>query len=171
MKLHGKTISPPKPKRFTIREVEFTVGPVLDFEEFDRLVPEPKVPLVRKKVGRGWSKRRDPDSQDYRDAMERYGDLRSSYIVLYSLAFTEGLEWDTVDLQDPKTWENYKKELTESFTAAEIGMIINEAFTVNMPDEEEAVGNFSSEQREEENPESTERDELKSTESGEPAND
>jgi len=37
-------------------------------------------------------------------------------MMIKSLAATEGLEWENVDIKDPGTWKNVESELIDTFT-------------------------------------------------------
>ncbi len=147
MKLTGHTFDEPAIEYCILPKGEVTVvfkcGPVLDYEEFDKLCPVPSAPTLIKKGGI-----RELDIQDttYLDQISKRGDLRVQYIVLKSLEYTEGLDWETVDMEEPSTWGNFHDELKKAyFTETDINRIQNACFAANSLSElkvEQARANF-----------------------------
>ncbi len=147
MKLTGHTFDEPAVEYCVLpkgeESVVFRCGPVLDYDEFENLCPMPKPPILIKKGGV-----RDPDLTDttYLNQITERGTQRIHYIVLKSLEYTEGLTWDTVELDKPATWGNYEDELKAAFfTVNEINRIQNACFAANSLSEarvEEARSNF-----------------------------
>lgn len=156
MKLQGKTLQGPKPVECKIhREDEdfiFTCGPVLNFDEFLKLCPEPKPPL-KTIVGQG--KIQVTDDPRYLLKVEAHNELRIAYMMVRSISFTPGLEWSLVKIDNPDTWLKYKEELQNVLTQAEFNKLISAVFEANNPTEKkrkEALENFTST---EENPQDT----------------
>ena len=57
-------------------------------------------------------------------------------MILKSLEATEGLEWETVKMDDPETWLNYEKELKDSgLSPIEVGRIVGICMSANGLDE------------------------------------
>jgi len=111
----------------------FIAEAVEDFEEFDKLCPEPKPPV---KLVKGGQKVSDPNNPEYKKALDEYATNRINYIVLKSLLATKDLEWETVDFSKPETWSNFKKELKEAnLTDIEQGRIIRGVMKANALDE------------------------------------
>lgn len=142
MKIRGKTIQPPRVKTIAIPreddegnpdDVIFQCHAVLDFDEFDALCPRPKPPLVTP-VGK--TPYADDANPAYLKKVEDYSEKRSNWMILKSLEATEGLEWDSVDMKDPETWANYKKELETLFTPREVDEIVMGVFDANIPNEQ-----------------------------------
>lgn len=174
MKLNGQSILPPQPIRIVIpREVGDPIllyaGPVLNFDKFRELVPMPKAPLVMR-PGKG--SYHDYESQVYKDREKRYGEQKMNYLIIKSLAYTEGLEWETVNLQDPETWDNYRTEMALVFTESEIDHITVKVMEANFPTEErqrEALERFTARQAAEESS-SSQTEEQTTTPSSESVN-
>lgn len=152
MKLHGKVIGEPKPIPviFTRGEEDFVfmVKAVFDMEEFETLCPEPK-PTV--------SLREGPIlDESYKKRVESHYDRKTNWVILQALTATKGLEWDTVDMEKPDTWENYQKELRMAgLTNGELVHLITQINKVNSVDEkkmEEARDRFSASQEATEQP-------------------
>lgn len=147
MKLKGKAVTQPKPITFSIyrvpEPVTFTVQAVIDYSEFEELCPNPPVPTV-KKVGQTVGTP-DPTNAAYQKKVAIQGERRTHWMMLKALSATEGLEWETVDLKKPETWENFETELRAIFTPFEMAEIQNSIFLVNAPSKEsfqEAVEAF-----------------------------
>src|SRR3954452_21424608 len=114
MKIGGKTPSGPNVEYCILPRgddpndsIVFKAQAVLDMSNFDKICPPPKP--TKKNVKGVWIE--DVERADYKALLEIYGNKRMIYMILKSLEATEGLEWDTVDLSDSSTWENYQKDL------------------------------------------------------------
>lgn len=102
---------------------------ILDFKEFETLCPEPEMAQKTMISGR---KVDNPNDKSYKDAVEDHNKQYMAYMVIKSLEATVDLEWETVDLQNPDTWQNYEQELRDSgFTEIELGRIVTGVFTAN----------------------------------------
>ena len=155
MKINGKIIEGPKPEVIVIPKGEdeyvFKAMPILDYEDFDKLCP---VPLPPEKVLKGGEVQLDINDKEYSKKLTEWSKQKLSWMTLTSLSATEGLEWDTVDMSDPTTWENYTTELKSSFTDAEIQMIVSTVFTacgLNQDKIDEATKRFLAGQGQEQN--------------------
>jgi len=114
-------------------DIIFIAESIKDWTEFDKLVPEPEVPVRLKPGG---VKVEVPSDPSYVKAIEAYGELKSHYLILASLEASEDVEWDTVDMSKPETWKNYIKELKESdFSEIEISRITMGVMRANSLDE------------------------------------
>lgn len=99
-------------------DVVFKAQAVLDTKPFEEMV---KAPKPGKKMLPGGVVREDLDDPVYKDSLEVFANLRYSWIVINSLKATEGLEWETVNFDDPATWNNWETELKEAgFSRTEI---------------------------------------------------
>ncbi len=138
MKIAGKQLDSEPNVEYVIiprsdGDIPFTCSAVLDFEEFDTACPAPQPPMV---VTPGGNQTPDLKDTDYLKAMENHGKQRIDWMILKSLSSPDGLEWDTVDMQDPETWANYEKELQAAgFAFMEIVHLRNKCLEVNMFDE------------------------------------
>lgn len=118
-------------------DIPFTCSAVLDFEEFDKVCPAPEPPMV---VRPGGLQTPDMEDADYTKAVQEHGKKRMSWMIVKSLSATEGLEWETVNMQNPDTWENYEKELQSAgFAFMEVIHIRNACLQVNMFDETKMI--------------------------------
>lgn len=176
MKLDGKIIQPPKHIPIILPRKEGDIilhaAAVMTMDEFERLCPPPKPPKIFT-PGKGYREGRE--SIEFKQAMDKWGNQRSNYMIIASLSVgTPTLEWDKVDLNDPETWPNYEAELSSVFTVGEVQEIKSGCIEANIPNslrQEEALERFMSPRREEEIPSTSQKDEPDSTTSGEPVND
>ena len=110
MKMHGKQV------RGVNRDVVvfprlsgnlcFTVEAIQNWEVFDKLCPLPEPPI---RLLPGGVRQSDTSDPKYQEKLNEWGAMKTNYMVLQSLAPTEGLEWETVDIDKPDTWKNWKQ--------------------------------------------------------------
>lgn len=106
---------------------------ITSYSEFDTILPLPKPPT---KIKPGGKKVVDIENPRYRQAIEEYSSKRTYWMLLKSLEATESLEWDTVQINDPSTWNNFEKELRDSgFSEIELTKIVQLVLQVNSLDE------------------------------------
>lgn len=140
MKIKGKKIEGPGVEYVVIPrpdsedgDIVFTCAAVLDYDAFDKLCPLPDPPMVLKPGG---IQTPDVEDEDYQKIISEHGIKRIDWLTLKSLESTEGLEWETVDMQDPVTWKNYNDELKQAgFTFMEIAHIRQGVISVNSFDD------------------------------------
>jgi hypothetical protein len=112
----------------------FKAQAILDFKDFERLCPEPKIPEVMK---RGEGIVQNPEDPFYKKELEQYRQKQMNWMVVNSLRATEGLEWEQVKFEDSGTWHLYEEELRQSgFGQFEINKIIKGVWAANCLDEE-----------------------------------
>lgn len=132
MKFHGETLEGPTIKECTIiynkKAMKFCFKAVLNFDEMDAICPEPKALYMS---GREDGKTRDTDDPDYIKKREAWARWRMEWMFLESISVTEGLEWETVDRNNPETWGNYTIELGHFLTDIQIGALLNTMLAVN----------------------------------------
>ena len=136
MKLNGVKLECPNIAVLVLprpdQDLVFKAQAVLDFEEFERLCPDP-LPPVRVVKGKREVMGADPE---YIRQVNAHNETRMAWIVLKSLQATEGLEWETVDMMKPDTYTNYATELKDAkFSIVEINKIVNLALQANALDE------------------------------------
>lgn len=176
MKIHGETIHVPGIAYAVIPRPEtsggdivFTCQSVLNYEECEAICPTPQPPWVRHRSGK---RHQDYDDKAYVTARLEWAGRRQSWMVLKSMQATAGLTWDTVNMSDPETWENYTEELEGcGFAPMEISRILDavyEACGLSQQKIDAAMERFLSGEREKANAESSREDEVKSTSSSEP---
>ena len=108
---------------------------IMDFDEFERLCPEPQPPIVMKPGDKiGMPKVTDPE---YLKKFGEWAELRILFMYLKSLSATEGLEWETIKMDDPATWKNFEQELTDAgLSAYERARVYSDIAKVNCMDED-----------------------------------
>lgn len=175
MKLAGHTFDEPNKEYCVLprpdgNDLVFISQAILDYAEFERLCPDPVPPGVIRP-----GKKREVNTNDpgYLRQVANKAERRIHWIVLTSLKATPELEWETVDMGDPKTWANYLEELKAAhFSAIEIQRIQSSAFIANSLVEgrvQEARENFLRGLEEEANRISSQSTEQDSTPNGQPA--
>jgi hypothetical protein len=86
--------------------IVFRARGLRDTSEFEAKCPPPKPP--GKLTKDGWvANDTDPT---YQQVQTEYAKKRLGFIVVRSLEPSE-IEWDTVNLDDPRTWANWEKDL------------------------------------------------------------
>lgn len=124
-------------------DVIFQARVVQEIDDFDTILPPPQPKTVTKPSGETSKNFDDPE---YIRQLNEWSVKRTHWVVLKALTATEGLEWDTVDMNDPDTWGNYVNDLKEAgFNAAEVARVVNGALSTNSIDEakmEEARARF-----------------------------
>lgn len=124
-------------------DIIFIAEAVQDWKDFDSLVSEPEPPEIIKPGG---VRIKDKKDKGYLQAVDKYNELRTHFLVIKSLEATEDLEWETIDVTNPDTWSKYQEELKASdFSDIEIGRIVIGVMRANSLDEnmiEEARTNF-----------------------------
>ncbi len=119
--------------RFNGEDIIFKAQVVLDYPNLDKLLTKPEAPSIQK---RG-KQEKDYNDKGYTSKGQKNYAYRFNYMVLLSLAAPEGLEWETVDLETPDTWENWAAELKESgIPNTEIIYIFNKVQEVNSLDQD-----------------------------------
>ena len=140
MRLKGNKVQPPKPKVIVIPrddgDLIFMAQSVLDFSEFDRLCPIPRPPKVHRP---NQVSVEDHSNSRYLEQITKYNSLRFAWLIITSLRITDGLEWETVDYNNPETWEKYESELKDSgFNQGEITALTAGVIEANSLDESRA---------------------------------
>lgn len=148
------------------------VQAVLDFAKFDELCPEPKPPMITR-VGQGTIAK--VDDPGYKADLEVYNRKRMAFFVIEGLRATEDIEWETLDVDNPATWDKYEDELKDAgLTQMEIGQVFQAVLRVNNLDEEHLKASrkrFLARMQEVESNPSIQKDVQPSTPSSEPASD
>lgn len=128
MKLKGKKIEGPNEVPIVIPRhnrdnLEFVAVAVLDYTDHDKLNPMPFPPVRSEPDKAETPLLQDPD---YLQAKQKWGERKTHWMILTSLAATPELEWESVDMDEPESWENYQEELKESgLSELEISNIIS----------------------------------------------
>lgn len=147
MKIAGRIFTGPRVETVVLPrqdgDIVIKAKAVLDFDEFEKLCKAPEPPMMMKPGGEQLPLL---DDKDYLKKLEAYADKKTNWMMLKSLEATEGLEWETVDFNDPDTWGNYQEELKKAgFSFAEVGTIVrlvSDACGLNQSKIEEATKSF-----------------------------
>jgi hypothetical protein len=133
MKIKGKKLDAPVVETIVIprvdRDIVFQAKAVRSYADFDALCPRPIPATIMRPDG---TQSQDVEDPEFKKAIETWAMNRSNWMILKALEATEGLEWETVKMNDPSTWGNYGKELEETnLSQIEINRIINICITAN----------------------------------------
>lgn len=94
-------------------DIVFKARAIPDYDEFNKLCPEPIAPAVLTREG----KKTDETDRDYLAQLAQREVLRIAYIMVKSLEPSE-IEWDTVKMEVPQTWVNYKDDFKKAGVSA-----------------------------------------------------
>ncbi|RLF64635.1 MAG: hypothetical protein DRN30_05235 [Thermoplasmata archaeon] len=127
MKYLGKVINAPTEEIIVIPRttgnITLKIQAVLDFDEFEALCPTPEPPV---KMVPGGAKIANAEAPSYLEAIDAWASKKSSWLILKALQATSELEFETVNMSDPETFNNYDKEFRAAgFSSMEIAMIVN----------------------------------------------
>ncbi|MDB4726356.1 hypothetical protein OAF54_02875 [bacterium] len=175
MKIHGQKIHGLNVEVVVIPrqsgDIVFRAQAVMGYDDHDKLNPMPKPPV---KLLPGGVTQQNIEDPRYKDALDEWATRKFYYMFIKSLEATDGLEWETVKLDDPSTWGSYKKELEDSGFApgevARIEMCVSDACGLNQTKIDEATKRFLAGQGQAQEKSSTQSTEQSSTPSGEPVN-
>lgn len=101
----------------------FRARAVLDYSHFEKVCPKPQPPNIQRRGESGWTP--DVMDKDYLKALAERNGYRFAFMFLESLKATDGLKWDMVDMNDPKTYDLAEQELLKAgFNMYEIDMLV-----------------------------------------------
>jgi len=147
MKIKGKVIEQPSEEVIVFPRksgnIVFKAKPVSNYKDFEKICPAPKPEQIMKPGG---EISQDIESPKYKKAIDEWAERKVHWMILKSISATEGLEWDTVDMSKPETYENYIAELEGSgITAMEVSklfQIVQIACGLNQDKIDEATKSF-----------------------------
>lgn len=128
MKVNNRVIDKPNEVLLVLPrndgDLVFKFQAVTDLDDFEKMCPEPSPPKITK-IGRDGPEHitniHDPA---YKASMDEWAGRQTHYQFLKSIAATDGLVWDTVKMDDPGTWQNWRTELkTAGFSIGEMNNI------------------------------------------------
>ena len=130
MKIAGQKLSRPAAVPLVIPradgDIVFMFDAVLDFSEFDKMFPRVEPPKTFNKDGSTALNVEDPE---YLKSLNTWASARTKWTVLKSMQATPNLEFETVNINDPTTYENFDSELRAAgFSMVEIGKFYETAF-------------------------------------------
>lgn len=126
MRIHGKKIEGLNVEEIIIPRgdgdpIVFRAQAVVDFDECNALNPRPKPKKMKMRNGDLVDRTDEPT---FMQALDEWGQRQTAWMLIKSLSATEGLEWETVDLNNPNTWLGWRDELhSAGFVDAEINRI------------------------------------------------
>lgn len=146
MKIAGKKLDGPSIETVVLPrqdgDVVIKAQAVLEYDEFEKICPQPEPPEV---ILKGGEKSYDFEDKNYTEKVQQYATQRTSWMFLKSLEATPDLEWETVNMADPDTWGNYFDELRKAFSLGEIHRIqeiVMDVNGINQKKIDEATKNF-----------------------------
>ena len=147
MKINGKKLDGPNIEIVVIPrqngDLVFKAQAVLDYVECDKLNP---MPLAPKMLLRGGGVQENVDDPTYQKAVDEWATRKFYYMFVKSLQATEGLEWETIKMDKPETWQNYKTEMQAGGLSpgeiARIEMCVTDACGLNQTKIDEATKRF-----------------------------
>lgn len=133
MKLNGKKIEGANEQYIVIPRpdgnIVFKAVAILDFTRFEELCPKMTAPLV---MFPGGEKKANFQDEGFLTGRNQWSQKKFQYTIIESLRNTPGLEWETVNYDDPNTWGNYETEFKASgFSEREIYHITEGCMEVN----------------------------------------
>lgn len=138
MKVKGKKVEGrnvdvvviPRPEE----NINFFCEAIPDYEEFNELCPTPKPP---EKLYPGGVRKEDPENPEYKKLLDEWATRRTHWTVLKSLENNPDIEWETIDMEKPSTWEKYQDELKDAgFTEIEMFRILQGVMRANSLDDD-----------------------------------
>jgi hypothetical protein len=117
MKVNGIKIEKPRLVSLILpisdeTSVQFLFRALNDDDDFEKVMPPPVAP---QRLMKGGERLNDFNDPGYVASMEKYSDLKYSWSILKSMDATEGLEFETVDMANSDTWNNWKVEFGKMF--------------------------------------------------------
>jgi len=113
-------------------DIVFRAIPVAITAEFDSKVPMPVPPMIQKKGG----KYQDITDKEFVKALDLRSGRRFSLMLLRSLE-PSNIEWETVKLEDPGTWDKWEEELKEAgLSEVECNRVVSTVMAANSLDED-----------------------------------
>ena len=113
----------------------FRARGVKDMDEFDLLCPAPKPP--GRQTREGWKD--NLKDKTYMQVLEVYNKKRLGYLVTRSL-MASCIEWDTVQMEDPASWNNWQTDLLNSgLTQVECNRVLGLVMEANALDEAKII--------------------------------
>jgi hypothetical protein len=107
----------------------FYIEPIQSWEPFDELHPRPKPPKILK---RG-NQIEDLEDPTFQKQIQAWGELRQNWLMIQALTHDKNeLEWEHVKLDQPQTWSEVRRELTEAgLIETEQWYLIRKIYEVN----------------------------------------
>lgn len=132
MKIAGQEVSAPNEDilvipRGTGADIVFTGRAIKSFDTFNALCKQPEPPSLLTRSG----KEKDIKDTGYLQQVDQFATRKLAWMLIETLKPTD-IEWDTVEEENPNTWENWVTDFQESgLTAVEQQKIMNFVMEVN----------------------------------------
>lgn len=124
-------------------DIVFKAQCVRDDESLSKLNPAPSPPV---RLLPGGVKQENVEDPKFKERLNAWAERKFYWMVVNSLKVTEGLEWETVEFDNPETWGNYRTELEEAGFAdgeiARIELLVSNACGLNQTKIDEATERF-----------------------------
>lgn len=125
MKVNGKTLDKPRIVKVYLPianndAVEFQFRPLRGDEDFEKVLTKPR---PKQRMAPGGSVHSNFDDPGYKTAINAWVNKKLDWEFLTSISITEGLEWETVKIEDPETWGNWRADLEKAFGFSEINKV------------------------------------------------
>ena len=138
MKLKGKKLSLPNIEIIVFprpdEDIVFKAKGVQNVDDFEKICPKPRPPVS---LLPGGAKRENIEDKGYLEKFDEWSEIKTAWIVLKSLSATEGIEWETVNMEKPETYKNWQQELKDSgLLDTEINHIFKAILSANSLDED-----------------------------------
>jgi hypothetical protein len=100
------------------------------FDAFDKECPVPLPPVLLTRKG----KKDDLDDSGYKQMLVNHQVKRMSWLTIMTLA-PSNIEWDTVNVEDHRTWNNWTDDLSKVLSPGEQRRLLDFVLAVNCLDE------------------------------------
>lgn len=135
MRIGGREVTGPNEEVLVLPrlgdDIVIRAQAVGDMSMFETLVPEPKAP--GKLTKDGWVPLKGDET--YVQKVAHYNEQRFAFMAIHSLE-PSNIEWENVDLENPKTWCNWNVELQEAgLSDVEINRVVVCIMQANALDE------------------------------------
>jgi hypothetical protein len=134
LKIGGRVIEGPKEGLLVLPrddgDIVFKFVAVTNDSDYEKISPVPKPPRVWKvKLAQNVEDVEDPG---FKLKLKEWGERKTNWIFLKSIEPSQ-IEWVTVKMDDPATFENWRKDLKEAgFSIGEVNTIFGKFIETNM---------------------------------------
>lgn len=136
MKVNGQAVSP-RVVTFHVPTntgaVEFRFRALTSDDKFEDVVKRPKPPV---RTMPGNKQMTDNTDINYLAALADWSGKMLEWQILQSMSATQGLEFDTVKMNDPESWKNWRKEMGDNLGSRIVDHCLNAYVDANLLSEE-----------------------------------
>lgn len=140
MKVNGKPINGPRVHTLVLPYgdddkdyIVFKFRALTAKDNFEDVMPRPKPPKVQKPGAEPFN---DYEDAGYKAKVEIWGTAKVNWEFLRSISVTDGLEWETVNMNDSATWGNWRNDIENNFGMVDFGRIFGGFLEANSLSEE-----------------------------------